>query len=129
MSRENEQFKGWMARLPQGTYSVLLDGEMVSVTIEELVKGYLRQVDYTKKTVALARLRAECDADHISARVEERVALERAKLLAEVEAMKRYVDDRAAVIERFFAEALRIAIASGGLTIPPLAPPTHMRLT
>ena len=38
-------------------YAVTIDGEEHEVTFDELIKGYSRQSDYTKKTQALAELR------------------------------------------------------------------------
>lgn len=40
-------------------YSVKIDGQEVSVTLDELLKGYQRQSDYTKKTQALAAERSQ----------------------------------------------------------------------
>jgi len=41
------------------SYTVKIDGQEVPVTLDELLKGYQRQQDYTKKTQALAAERNE----------------------------------------------------------------------
>lgn len=41
------------------SYSVKIDGQDVNVTLDELLKGYQRQSDYTRKTQALAAERTE----------------------------------------------------------------------
>ena len=43
-------------------YKILVDGEEVEVTLEELQKGYSRQSDYTRKTQQLAQQRKEAEA-------------------------------------------------------------------
>lgn len=43
-------------------YKVVIDGEEVEVTLEELQKGYSRQSDYTRKTQQLAQQRKEAEA-------------------------------------------------------------------
>ena len=40
-------------------YEVKIDGETVKVTLEEALKGYSRQADYTRKTTAVAKEREE----------------------------------------------------------------------
>jgi len=42
-------------------YTVRVDGKDVEVTEDELLKGYSRQADYTKKTQELAEYRKEMD--------------------------------------------------------------------
>lgn len=41
------------------SYTVKIDGQEVSVTLDELMKGYQRQSDYTRKTQALAAERSQ----------------------------------------------------------------------
>jgi len=41
------------------TYKVKVDGEEIEVTQEELLRGYMRQKDYTQKTQALAEQRRQ----------------------------------------------------------------------
>lgn len=43
------------------SYTVKIDGQEVSVTIDELLKGYQRQSDYTRKTQALAAERQQME--------------------------------------------------------------------
>jgi hypothetical protein len=42
---------------PEPTYKVKVNGEEVEVPLSELTKGYSREQDYTKKTMALAEER------------------------------------------------------------------------
>jgi len=48
------------------TFTVKVDGEQVSVSLEELQNGYSRQSDYTKKSQALAEERKSFDGDRSS---------------------------------------------------------------
>ena len=50
----------------EALYAVRIDGEEHEVTLGELVKGYSRQSDYTKKTQALSEQRREFDAAEAS---------------------------------------------------------------
>lgn len=50
----------------EALYAVRIDGEEHEVTLGELVKGYSRQSDYTKKTQALSEQRKEFDATEAS---------------------------------------------------------------
>jgi len=60
---------------------VKIDGEEVEVTLEELTKGYSRQADYTKKTMALAEKAKAIEAEVSQTRAErERYAMTLAKL-------------------------------------------------
>jgi phosphoribosylpyrophosphate synthetase len=43
-------------------YKVIIDGEEVEVSLDELQKGYSRQSDYTRKTQQLAQQRKEAEA-------------------------------------------------------------------
>jgi hypothetical protein len=45
------------------TFTVKVDGEQVSVSLDELRNGYSRQADYTKKSQALAEERKSFDGD------------------------------------------------------------------
>jgi hypothetical protein len=45
------------------TFTVKIDGEEQTVTLDELTRGYSRQADYTRKTMALAEERKALDAD------------------------------------------------------------------
>lgn len=44
------------------TYAVKVDGEEIEVSLDELVKGYSRQSDYTRKTQELSQQRKEMQA-------------------------------------------------------------------
>jgi len=46
---------------PGESYTVKIDGQEVSVSLDELLKGYQRQSDYTRKTQALAAERSQMD--------------------------------------------------------------------
>jgi hypothetical protein len=60
---------------PTRTFRVKVGNEEVEVTEDELLSGYSRTADYTKKTQALAETRKAVEA--------ERVAIEEAKQLRE----------------------------------------------
>jgi hypothetical protein len=55
---------------PQTTYTVKVDGQEVEVTVDELVKGYSRTQDYTRKTMAVAEERKALRAEAESIRTE-----------------------------------------------------------
>lgn len=57
---ESEEGEGETPEEPQApqTYHVKVDGEEVEVTLDELLKGYSRTADYTRKTQKLADERA-----------------------------------------------------------------------
>ena len=63
---EHEQTDGQAEKAPQGAnepeYEVVVDGQKVKVKQSELVNGYQRQADYTKKTQELADQRRQVDA-------------------------------------------------------------------
>lgn len=52
------------------TYTVPVNGEEVSVTLSELLAGYSRQADYTRKTQAAAEIRKAAEAEVNAARAE-----------------------------------------------------------
>ena len=52
------------------TFRVKVDGEEVEVPLEELLKGYSRTADYTRKTQAISQIRKEAEAEAASAREE-----------------------------------------------------------
>lgn len=49
-------------RAPQ-TFKVKVDGEELEVTADELVRGYQRQADYTRKTQQVAEMRRQLEAE------------------------------------------------------------------
>lgn len=56
---------------PQGqTFRVKVDGEEVDVPLDELLKGYSRTADYTRKTQAIAEARKQAEAELNLARQE-----------------------------------------------------------
>lgn len=64
----------------QQTYTVKIDGKEVEVPLSELLNGYQRQSDYTKKTMEAAELRRAADAETQKAqqeRIEYNSKLER----------------------------------------------------
>lgn len=52
------------------TFSVRVDGTEQKVTLDELLNGYQRQDDYTRKTMAIAEQRRQAEAELAAARVE-----------------------------------------------------------
>lgn len=54
----------------QPTFSVRVDGTEQKVTLDELLNGYQRTADYTKKTQTLAEQRKQAEAELAAARVE-----------------------------------------------------------
>ena len=52
------------------TFRVKVDGEEVEVPLEELLKGYSRTADYTRKTQAIAEARKQAEAEAAAAREE-----------------------------------------------------------
>jgi hypothetical protein len=54
----------------QPTFSVRVDGTEQKVTLDELLNGYQRTADYTKKTQAIAEQRKQAEAELAAARVE-----------------------------------------------------------
>lgn len=55
---------------PQQTFRVKVGGEEVEVPLEELLKGYSRTADYTRKTQAIAQARKEAETEAAAAREE-----------------------------------------------------------
>lgn len=55
---------------PRPTYRVKVDGEEVEVPLDELLKGYSRTTDYTRKTMQAAELRKAAEAEQSAARQE-----------------------------------------------------------
>jgi hypothetical protein len=51
---------------PEPTYKVKVNGEEVEVPLSELTKGYSREQDYTKKTMALAEERTKLQSQFAS---------------------------------------------------------------
>lgn len=54
----------------QPTFSVRVDGTEQKVTLDELLNGYQRTADYTRKTQAIAEQRKQAEAEFTAARVE-----------------------------------------------------------
>jgi hypothetical protein len=52
------------------TFRVKVDGEEVEVPLDELLKGYSRTADYTRKTQAIAEARKQAEAESAMAREE-----------------------------------------------------------
>jgi len=52
------------------TFRVKVDGEEVEVPLDELLKGYSRTADYTRKTQAVSQARKEAEAELVQAREE-----------------------------------------------------------
>lgn len=52
------------------TFRVKVDGEEVEVPLDELLKGYSRTADYTRKTQAIAEARRQAEAEAAAAREE-----------------------------------------------------------
>lgn len=55
---------------PAQTFRVKVDGEEVEVPLDELLKGYSRTADYTRKTQAIAEARKQAEAEATAAREE-----------------------------------------------------------
>jgi hypothetical protein len=60
-TQEEEEREEVEAAEPE-LYKVVIDGEEVEVSLDELQKGYSRQSDYTRKTQQLAQQRKEAEA-------------------------------------------------------------------
>jgi hypothetical protein len=60
-SQEEEEEREEVEAAPE-LYKVVIDGEEVEVSLDELQKGYSRQSDYTRKTQQLAQQRKEAEA-------------------------------------------------------------------
>lgn len=48
------------------TFEVTVDGQTFVITKDELLRGYMRQADYTKKTMHLAQMRKELESAYLS---------------------------------------------------------------
>ena len=59
---EEEEKEEVEAQAEPELYKILIDGEEVEVSLDELQNGYSRQSDYTKKTQQLAQQRKEAEA-------------------------------------------------------------------
>ena len=59
---EEEETEEVEAQAEPELYKVVIDGEEVEVSLDELQKGYSRQSDYTRKTQQLAQQRKEAEA-------------------------------------------------------------------
>lgn len=68
------------------TYTVRVDGEEVEVTLDELVNGYSRQKDYTKKTQSLAEQRKQFEAERQKVKQLEQEYAQRLQEVVEVTA-------------------------------------------
>jgi hypothetical protein len=65
-SYESEDSEEAEQEQEQPRYRVKVDGQEYEVTQDELVKGYQREADYTKKTQALAEQRKALEADKVN---------------------------------------------------------------
>lgn len=70
------------------TLTVKVDGEEIEVTEDELLRGYSRHQDYTRKTMKLAEERKAFEAEA------ERVRAERAQYAERLEAMRTVLDQQ-----------------------------------
>ena len=59
---EEEEKEEVEAQAEPELYKVVIDGEEVEVSLDELQKGYSRQSDYTRKTQQLAQQRKEAES-------------------------------------------------------------------
>jgi hypothetical protein len=69
-------------------YTVVVDGEEMEVGESELVSGYQRQADYTRKTQELANQRREIEAE------KQRLAVEREKYSKTLAGWEQTIDDQ-----------------------------------
>ncbi len=80
-------------------YAVTVDGEEVGVNLEELMRGYSRQSDYTKKTQQVAEDRREMES------LQEKYNSEIAQIQAErnqyVEALNRVVQNTSSELDKY----------------------------
>jgi hypothetical protein len=84
---ESEDSEEVEQEVDQPRYRVKVDGQESEVTIDELVKGYQREADYTKKTQSLAEQRKAVEA--------ERQAVEQAKQLRDTYAQRLQIIEQA----------------------------------
>jgi hypothetical protein len=93
---EEEQEEG---EQPQ-TFTVKVDGKEVSVTLDELQKGYSRTQDYTRKTQQIAEVRKQAEAETYAVRAErEQYAQLLGALQAQLQSSEPQVD-----LERLYHE-------------------------
>ena len=70
-AEESEEVEGDEEQAPQvRTFKVKVDGEEIEVPEDELLKGYSRTQDYTKKTQVLAEQRKQAEAEYEAIRNE-----------------------------------------------------------
>ena len=93
---EEEQEEG---EQPQ-TFTVKVDGKEVSVTLDELQKGYSRTQDYTRKTQQIAEVRKQVEQETHAVRAErEQYAQLLGALQAQLQSSEPHVD-----LERLYQE-------------------------
>ena len=80
-------------------YTVMVNGEDVEVTEDELVRGYSRQADYTKKTQELAEYRKQLDngAQHLQGEIAQTQAARQEY----VNAMSQAIESNYSVAKQF----------------------------
>lgn len=82
------------------TFTIKLDGKQVSVTLDELQKGYTRTQDYTRKTQQIAEVRKQAEAETQAVRAErEQYAQLLGALQAQLQSSEPQVD-----LERLYHE-------------------------
>ena len=86
---------------PGQTFRVRVDGEEVDVPLDELLKGYSRTADYTRKTQAIAEARKQAQQESALAR-EERQRY--AQTLAALEGTLKSLQPPEVDWERLYAE-------------------------
>lgn len=86
-SYDSEDSEEVEQEVEQPRYRVKVDGQESEVTLDELVKGYQREADYTKKTQSLAEQRKAVEA--------ERQAVEQAKQLRDTYAQRLQIIEQA----------------------------------
>lgn len=72
VEQDDESAEAPEATTPAKTYKVKVDGEEVEVSEDELLNGYSRQKDYTKKTMELAKARKEFEEREVATVRQER---------------------------------------------------------
>ena len=82
------------------TFTIKLDGKQVSVTLDELQKGYTRTQDYTRKTQQIAEVRKQAEAETQAVRAErEQYAQLLGALQAQLQSSEPQID-----LERLYHE-------------------------
>ena len=82
------------------TFTVKVDGKEVSVTLDELQKGYSRTQDYTRKTQQIAEVRKQAEAETYAVRAErEQYAQLLGALQAQLQSSEPQID-----LERLYHE-------------------------